>query len=51
MPTALGHAVFISFARQNGGLLVDEEHNKPVFNEAATAEALDYLASYGKIIW
>lgn len=48
IPTALGHAVFISFARQNGGLLVDEEHNKPVFNESATAEALDYLASYGK---
>lgn len=47
IPTSWGHTVFIPFARQNGGVLVDEANNKPVFDETATVEALDYLATYG----
>lgn len=48
IPTSEGHTVLIPFARQNGGVLVDEENDKPVFNEEATVEALEYLASYGE---
>lgn len=47
IPTSLGHTVFIPFARQHGGMLVDVENNVPVFNEDATVEALEYLAAYG----
>jgi len=46
IPVAWGHTVFIPFARQNGATLVDVENNIPVFNDGATAEALNYLASY-----
>lgn len=45
-PMSLAHITIIPFARQNGGLLVDEEKDEAVFNEPQTAEALDYLATY-----
>lgn len=48
IPTSAGHSTFIPFARQNGAQLVDIEKNVPTFNDAKSAEALDYLSQFSK---
>lgn len=45
-PISGEHQTLIPFARQNGSLVVDEENNKPVFNDEKTVEALEYLMQY-----
>lgn len=47
-PISGEHQTLIPFARQNGSLVVDEENNKPTFNDDKTVETLEYLAQYGE---
>ncbi|MDE7013602.1 MAG: ABC transporter substrate-binding protein, partial [Kineothrix sp.] len=47
-PISGEHQTLIPFARQNGSLVVDEENNKPTFNDDKTIETLEYLAKYGE---
>ncbi len=48
IPTSAGHSTFIPFARQNGAQLVDVEKDVPTFNDAKSAEALDYLSQFSQ---
>ncbi|MGG6313774.1 ABC transporter substrate-binding protein [Paenibacillus macerans] len=44
IPTTAGWTLWQSFVLQNGGLIIDEENNKPLFDSPEAIEATEYLA-------
>jgi multiple sugar transport system substrate-binding protein len=48
IPVASGNITILPFARQNGSSLIDENNNTAHFNDAATVEALSYLAQFNQ---